>query len=211
VTRPRQNPYQAPRCELPPPELEVVVAGGRPRFVRVLGILSIIFGAVTTLFSVWGLLQGETMTTLVRAWFRNAPASVRWREELLPVTARMESIQAVETCGYLAMSVLLVVVGVGQVVGQRWARRMTIVWAALAVIFLAAATATAVFHQQPALRHIVAYARTHLPSGLSVDQQVAALVLQGAFHWAMSLVFYLPYPVLLWIMFSTKRAKRALP
>ena len=207
-----QNPYTSPRTSAPPPRLpDLDGTRGPSKVARVIGVLSIVFAVLNAAPCVWAMASENSLTQMLTDWFKNAPPTIRWRELLAPALDRFQIVQLTEAAIYIAMSAVLVIIGIGQYGVRRWARRATLVWALLAIAVVAAFTALDALVVRPALRTAFGQATALLPTGLTPQQRMSFLVVETLSHWILQVVIFLPYPVILAIVALRSTLKPAGP
>ena len=156
----------------------------RPTSPKTLGVLSIVFGSLVALFSLFGAIVNrgggfKPQGISTGAW-------QRYLDEIATAAIAMSTLLA-------AMSIALIVIGVGQRGYKRWAGKASVVWALAALAFLAVQAVVNFAVMIPAMERVFA----DLPSA-AVRSTATGAVKIGVF---VSLAFYLPYPIILLVTF----------
>ncbi|MFO0745397.1 MAG: hypothetical protein U1F43_06955 [Myxococcota bacterium] len=157
----------------------------KPPSPKVFGILSIVFGSLVALFTLFGLVASSTgaFTGLMRE-SQQGPF-----REYVSTLQPMTTIIAVVM---LAMSVWLIFIGIGQRRYRGWARSSSFIWGALGLAILAAHFAWQVLVLGPVLDRFIAQISTGSAAGSMVGGMTRTLTLA-------SLVLYVPYPIILMV------------
>lgn len=156
----------------------------KPSSPRVLGILSIVFGAIVIAFSLFGLVSNASGLG-VGALRGHEAALAHYMERLQPMATIMGVLM-------LAMSGALLWIGIGQRAYRRWARSASLVWGAVALVVLAAQFYWQITAAGPAL--------TEFMTDLGLSTRVVGSGL-GQSMGFVTLFFYLPYPIILLVFF----------
>lgn len=123
----------------------------------VLGVLSIIFGAVTGVLSLLSVFIGPMFAKLGEIT-ANLPGQTELQRAQLQASqesfAALSSYIAVSSAVYLAMSVALVVVGVGLYRRRAWARRAAVVWSLVGFLLIVSNFVFTVGWMQPHQREM---------------------------------------------------------
>src|SRR5438045_453296 len=106
----------------------------------VLGILSIVFGGLVILWSGFSMLsQRWTRDVMQGMQLPHRPGQPDPAELMRRLAAETEKLQPIlytESGGMIALSLVLVVVGLGLYRRQAWSRRAALIWAGAAIAFL---------------------------------------------------------------------------
>jgi len=156
----------------------------RPSSPRVLGILSIVFGSIVTAFSLFGLVTARMNTDrLIAPSMREASAIY---------LAKLQPWATIVALVMVAMSVALIVIGIGQRRYRRWAQQGAVLWSCAALVVLMGLFAHQFLVTAPALdeflRSLATFSDASLFSGMGVGLGFASLLL------------YAPYPIILLVM-----------
>jgi len=118
----------------------------------VLGVLSIIFGSLTAVFSLVGMAMGPMFAKLAH-FTDNLPGQSETQRAQLAASqaslAHMTSYLVVSSAFWVAMSIALIVVGVGLYRRRAWARRATVAWAVVALVLVVGSFVFTVAWMQP--------------------------------------------------------------
>jgi hypothetical protein len=184
----------------------------------VLGVLSMVFGGLVSLYSLFGLLsqsflKGLTSTftaAALRSGGRRAgpdPAQMmqameKLFDELRPYTYAISG-------GMLLMSVALFAVGWGLYKRQAWSRAAALLWCGAALLFLPFSIWVQVGLIMPRTMEMM---NTMLPPELSKLSGFgdAMMGMQKTLTVVGQLVFYMPYPIVLGILMGRPSAKNDL-
>lgn len=154
----------------------------RPNSPKVIGLLSIIFGAIVAVFSLLGLGSSSMSMSSIRDL---------GSELVGPFESYLAALQpwaTVITVVMIAMSAGLVFIGIGQRGYRRWARTAAIAWSIAALVVLVGQLAFYYGVTGPALERLVKSISgspiADMMSGMSSSMGLIALVL------------YTPYPVI---------------
>ena len=203
-----RSPYIPPRTDAPPPRQEPVLSIRR---FRVLGVLSLAFGAITLAMSAWNLAAPDPLNTALADLLRQLPTSVDWSRELAPVFRRVNAANFTQWLVYVVMSAALIPLGFGQFGVRRWARLPTIAWAALAMLVCGVCVYLQLTVQTPGLHTIVVYLRNALPTGIPPEQQAVIRLYEVLLQlWWLTVLIYVPYPVVLLGICGHGSARRAM-
>lgn len=202
---PEQQPTPESTDQAQPPR-----ALGGP---KVYGILSIIFGGLTLLFSLsTGCMamagkKGDLNTWMVKGQANQAERAAayqRFYDRTYPATVA-------QTMIYSLMSIALVLVGIGQLRYKRWARPASLIWGLVALLCVVATVLIGLLMVKPANREL--FAEMQRLSAGTLDAAVNRMAGSMADNpWTLvgSVVFYAPYPVLLLIYFSKSAVRAAM-
>ncbi|MCC6623121.1 MAG: hypothetical protein IT385_17820 [Deltaproteobacteria bacterium] len=152
----------------------------RPSAPKVLGILSIIFGSLLVLLTLFALLTTDSMLNKL---FEGFPGKgfKEYMDELGP----WMTIWSVIT---LVMAGSLLAIGIGQLRYRRWARASSIVWALAALVFVAGQVAFHFLVTAPALERLL---------GALAKSEIASMIGGlGSSSIITTVVLYSPYPII---------------
>jgi hypothetical protein len=174
---------------------------------RTLGTLSITFGAVVAIFSPLSLLMGafvRGMGNLTSA----LPKQPGMRDPAIDFGAAQAIFEAqggymkVNALVMTAMSIALVVIGVGLLKRRRWSRAAALGWSGLALAFLLAQSIAFFTWLQPTMNAVRdAYYQAHDVPPPPQLQQAAGSV--GA---VLGWMFYAAYPLVMLVLLGRKSA-----
>lgn len=122
-----------------------------------LGVLSITFGALTALGSVFTFFLGpmfEKLFSFTRAIAPQSPLQTAQMEAAEAVLKAQNPYTQASAAVYVVMSVALIVIGIGLYKRRPWARRGAIGWAALALVELVGNGVFSFVWFQPHLREV---------------------------------------------------------
>jgi hypothetical protein len=177
---------------------------------KVLGTLSIVFGALIAAWSPLSLFMRsfmKSMTSLVSAM----PRQPGMRDPTIDMGAAQAIVEAqgsyviVSSLVMLVMSVALIVIGIGLVKRRAWARRAAIAWSVVGLLILAAQCTAFFVHYQPLSEQVRdAYYRAHdVPPPPNVSSGASAV---GAVTgW----LIYASFPIVLLAMLGKRAAAAA--
>jgi hypothetical protein len=158
----------------------------------VLGVLSIIFGSLTAVWSLGMLFMGSLFQRIGELT-ANLPGQTELQRAQLEAAnesfAQIDWYMKLTGVLYLVMSVALVVVGVGLYRRRVWARRATVMWALAGIAFTVVNTIFQIAWLQPHQREIQAavFARhgvtptLELGAGAQVTMAIVSLLMYSAF------------------------------
>jgi hypothetical protein len=158
----------------------------RPGSPKVLGIISIVFGSVILLTSVFGILASGVIEI-------DIPGAERAFEQFMQET---RSVSIAQSGAFAVMSLLLLAIGIGQLGYRRWAARASVIWGIAGLVIL---VGVAVIHFTvigPATDRMVA----QLPSDFGGGKN--PFTAMGFFGGLISLLLYAPYPIVLIATFT---------
>lgn len=147
---------------------------------KTLGILSIVFGALATLSSIGGFFGASIMKPPPGA----GHAWDRYLQEIRPG-------QYINSALILVMSVILIVIGTGQLKYRRWAPKASIYWGIAAFVVLAVLFVVHLTITGPAMTRFFE----------SQDGPMKAMGGMSNTMAFMSLLLYTPYPIVLLVTF----------
>lgn len=204
---PRSDP---PGAHAPPPT-------SRPSGPKVFGVLSIIFAAMTIFSSLLGgcslsMNRGGGSTAALSTLSAGPGGSAAMVQAYQRYYDAIFVASAAQIALLLALSILLLFVGIGQLRYRRWARLGSLAWAAAGLVALGVMVILAQVVFRPAAQQLVAdLVRAMRPGSpeASIMGLMGSLMGGGAMS-TVTLILYLPYPLLLLIYFSRARVRDAM-
>jgi hypothetical protein len=160
-----------------------------PKAPKILGVLSIVFGSIVAAFSVYGV-------------FSSGGGGLRFTEGLPPraiealdrFVAETRVASTIQSGAFLIMSLALIWIGMQQRKYREVAVKASIVWGAIALVVLVAATFQQMFVFAPAMERfmdtLAEYGAPNIYAG-GMGKLISFL----------SLVLYAPYPIVLIVTF----------
>ena len=179
---------------------------------KVFGVLSIVFGAVTfmfTLFSGCMAVQGQRADS--SSWIYSGQRNPEERAKIYNrFYERTRPATVTQTAVYAIMSGLLLMIGIGQLGYRSWARKLSIYWGAAALLALVINIALTLVIVRPANRLLVQELQ-RVSSGLEAAMtSMFTSMASNAWMIVGSALLYAPYPVLMLIYFSRSQARSAM-
>jgi hypothetical protein len=211
------SPYQPPAADLsqpyaPPPNLPPHERSGAP---KVFGVLSIIFSSLVLLGSAFGLLAGVATSAASMGASSGDPdkaADVAATIGLMgPMTNVYKGI-ALQCLLLFVMSVLLLVIGIGQVRYRAWARRWSVTWGVAGLVSVAAMVAISMLIISPAYGAFFdSLSRLKPQPGEAIPPSMGAMSsLFGGTFAVLTVIFYAPYPALMLLFFTRDRVRASM-
>ena len=213
-----KNPFAPPRSsdlaaptQTPGPG---PIGGEPPTSVpKVFGVLSIVFSSVMMLGGLLGscsLCAGQVMSAVPRAGGEHAAEMRALFEPMKTVYSGFGLVSLI----FLAMSIWLLIVGIGQLRYRAWAQKQSVAWGGLALACVGAMVAINVLMIGPAYKEMFE-AMAHMPEmmkhgGAAPKMPAGMGSLLGGSMSLMTVVFYAPYPILMLALFSRERVKQAM-
>jgi hypothetical protein len=193
------------------------VGSQRPSGPKVFGVLSIVFASMTIFSSLLGgcslgLTRGGGKAAMGAAFAGMAGSQSSMAEAYQRYYQETFVASAAQVALLLALSILLLFVGIGQLRYRRWARAGSQAWGAAGLLAVGAMQLLAYVVFRPASQKLMA----DLVHGMRVGSSEAAIMgwmsslMGGGAMSGMMLIFYLPYPLLLLIYFSRARVREAM-
>jgi hypothetical protein len=159
-----------------------------------MGILSIVFGSLVGLFSLFGLLGTGMMMGMGMPTGGEAAGFDQTYENFLEVARVPNLINGVLMVG---MSIALVAIGIGQVKYRRWAAQASVIWGAAALVVLVILATVQFTMVAPAMERLFADLAATDPEMPELSGFGSMMGVMGVF----SLALYLPYPILMIVFF----------
>jgi hypothetical protein len=161
---------------------------------RILGILSIIFSSLVIVFTLFGLVAGNSMMGFTD------------RRMTADMDRYMETIRTPNTIQgivFLLMAAALLWIGIGQLKYRRWAARASVIWGALGLLCVVAMIVNWYMFTGPAMSEFMTAVarRTGGPDIGAVFGPIMVFFLAAC---------YTPYPIVLMAAFSRPRVKAAM-
>jgi hypothetical protein len=154
----------------------------------VLGTLSIVFGAVTAAFSLFGVIGGSAG---MAGMMNPGHADQTVIQDYLHAIRTPSLIQSLV---FVVMSVWLLCLGLGQRRYRAWAARQSVIWGVVGLLVLVGAVVIHFVVTGPAAERMMNEVMRHsgLPNGFGAIMRWAGIS---------GLVFYVPYPIVLLVTF----------
>jgi hypothetical protein len=204
--------YAPPAADGPPPRFASVPnphAG--PKAYRVIGVLSIVFASLMIAISISNFFVKDPTQAIVAEALAKLPPTVEWQKQLEPLWRRMYVSGMIENAVLLAMSGVLLVLGVGQWRFARWSWFPTIVWSALALACTAALCIVQLTVQAPAFAATMRYVQRAIPSGLPPQQKMSLQVTEWIMNaWWLAIPIYAPYPIVVFSIVGRRSIRERL-
>ncbi|HTR53803.1 MAG TPA: hypothetical protein VMJ10_24080 [Kofleriaceae bacterium] len=156
----------------------------RPGAPRTLGILSIIFGSLITFTSLLGI-AGKQLGAAMQQ-------NERSREAFEQFSGEIHGWSVGVACVMAAMSIALLVIGIGQRGYKSWAARASVTWGAVALLVLVAQAVLQFTVMMPAMEHFMQSIPNPADVPMGPIMKVSAII---------GLLFYTPYPIILIVSF----------
>jgi len=181
------GPYASPYPPAYPP--------APPSGPRTLGTLSIIFGAIVAAFSFFGAVGGAGMAGMMTNLMKRLPgnANLTAMEDYLHAIRIPSLIQGLV---FLAMSIWLIVLGVGQRRYRAWAARQSVTWSVIGLVVLVGAMVMHLAVIGPAAGRMMEEMMRHTDPAMQ-NPFGPFIRFSGIF----SIIFYAPYPIILIVTF----------
>lgn len=205
------NPYAPPQTtdQSGPPPLSPM-SPSSTSVPKVFGVLSIVFASLIGLGGLLG-----TCSFAVTGAVGALPADSAKLAEMRPMMEAMKTLYAgfgFQSLILLAMSIWLLVLGIGQMRYRAWAARQSVTWGLAALVALGVMIVISVLIIGPAYKQMfeaISHAAPHgeispmkMPTGMGA-------MLGGSMALLMVL-FYAPYPVLMIAMFTREHVRAAM-
>ena len=211
------NPYAPPASMSAPTALPrpAPTFSGAP---KVFGILSIVFGSLMILGGLGQIAGGVftgAMGTIMDdiAGADTGGADLAQLQGMYAMMASLMWVQLVQGLIFTAMSIWLLVLGIGQLRYRRWAANHSAYWGATALISLVIICGLSIGIVGPAYQEFFESAMRSLPAeqGSPMPDMGGLMGAMGGIGSAIGMViFYAPYPVLLLAFFSRPMIKASM-
>jgi hypothetical protein len=154
----------------------------KPSAPRTLGTLSIVFGSIVGVFSLFGLLAGTQLGMMMQPDGSQREAFERY-------TSEIHGVGLANNAAFLVMSLVLLYIGTGQRKYARWAGAASVKWGMAALCWLAV---FAVFHFTVVMPAMDRYLG-------AISHQLNGMPLGGImkFSSVLAIAIYAPYPIIL--------------
>jgi len=217
MSEPGDNPYAPPRGPdepwvqaAPPPAQNPQYRTPAP---RVFGVLSIVFASLVLLI---GLMQ--SCTGLVSRSFTSLGNKVAQHEqdtkkaeqvrESMKFMATLYTGMGLQGLVLVAMSGLLLAIGIGQLRYRRWAGQWTIYWCWGAFAALAVMVAISFLIIGPAYQDLINAMARRSPTGAMPAAMGSSMSsIFGGTTGVLMIIFYAPYPIIMLAYFSKQRIR----
>lgn len=180
----------------------------------VLGVLSIIFGSLTALYSAFGLLSQRyvrdfsSQLLAVGPHRPGAPDPTEMMRRLTEVQEQLAPVMYTLSGGMVVLSLILIAVGLGLYRRQPWSRPASVMWAISGLAFIPVHIYLQVAIVQPRMMEVLraTSASSGLPSGM-MDSMAGV---QKGLAVIVSIVMYAPFPVILLALMGRSSARNDL-
>jgi hypothetical protein len=208
-----QNPFAPPQSAdaLAPPRDMSALPGPPSSVPKVFGVLSIIFASIVMLGGLLGscsMCAGQMMGSVPQV----GPHAAEMRAMIEPMKTVYNGI-GLQSLLLLAMSVWLLVIGIGQLRYRAWAQKQSVAWGGAGLIGVGLMVAMSVLMIGPAYKEMFD-ALAHMPDmgrGTPQMQMPSGMgTLLGGSMSAIIVVLYAPYPILMLAMFSREHVKASM-
>ncbi len=183
----------------------------RPAAPKVFGVLSIIFGSLVLVMS----LASGCMNTVgkgqlgqLAALGAKQPAKVTAAFNQFQEAIRIPTMAS--TAVFIAMSVGLILVGIGQLRYARWGRATSLVWSLTALVALAAVTAMNLLVIRPAMLAYFEEIKRHSTGIDALALSWTSSLTASPWMQLLSVLLYAPYPLLMIFIFASRRVREAM-
>ncbi len=206
------NPYAPPQtsdlgvASLPPSGMPV-----HSSIPKVFGVLSIVFAALVGL---GGLMES---CSFAAAGFAGSMSHVGGDAKLEEMRPMMDAMKSVYTgfgfhgLIFLAMSIWLLVLGIGQMRYRAWASKQSVTWGLVALVMLGVMVLISVMIIGPAYRNMFDAIAHAAPHGGEVPKMPAGIgAMMGGSLSVMLVLFNAPYPILMIAMFSRENVRASM-
>ncbi len=183
------------------------------RAPKVLGVLSHLFARLTILTGGLSCGTGAAFSSTARlsTLMNQGINRGRFSESYLNAIAGLYKMVAVHGAFMFLMSIMLLVIGIGQLRYKRWARRWTLGWSWAGLVLLVGYTVYATFFTGTSMTTLTdeVYGKNMSQAMYAPLGGMAGKMMGGSLGFS-SLIFYAPYPIALLIFFSGKKLKAAM-
>jgi hypothetical protein len=180
---------------------------------KVFGILSIIFGSLimlTSLLSSCVGFAGQGMSSLGHLAPRD-DAQSRMMQDALREMGSIYTIMGLQGLVLVAMSALLLAIGIGQLRYRRWAASWSVYWGGLALVVLVAMTVVSFLVIGPAYQKFFDAVSRASPTGAIPMPFTSSMgKMMGGGSAAIMGIFYAPYPILMLYFFTRENIHAAM-
>jgi hypothetical protein len=208
------RPYQPPEAELSKPneQLPALAPHERSGAPKVFGVLSITFASIQLLLATFGLLGaaaaglGESASSVAADPDKAAEVGA-----LLHPVAQIYKGFGLESLILFVMSVLLLVIGIGQLRYRRWARSWSVYWGGAGLVGVALLVAISLLIISPGYAALMDAASQVKPAQSDAAGSMAGLgaVFGGTFA-VISVLLYTPYPALMLLFFTRDHVRASM-
>ncbi len=194
----------------------MIQSQGAPRSTaapKVYGILSIIFGAITvvvTLFS--GCMAAMMKASPMGVARPGVSGGAAIGEAYARYFAATHTATIIQTILFIVFSIALLFIGIGQLRYRRWARSASLIWGVGALLGLAATVVVTRVIVSPATTALYDTLQQAYGAG-SIEAKVQEMMrgmVSGSVMSVITVVLYAPYPLLLLLQFSRARMREAM-
>jgi hypothetical protein len=176
--------------------------------------LSIIFGSLTGVMALFGLLAqakiSETMLNMMKAMPHHGagPDPAVMAEKMAPMLERIRPWGMVQQCGMLLFAVTLVVVGIGMQRRRPWARQAAVMWGIAALAWIP----FMIYVQTSIVLPLTQEAMHAAMSGDSMQRNImdSVMGMQKGAAVVGTVIFYAPFPIILLALMGRSSAKNDL-
>jgi len=186
----------------------------RPGGPKVFGILSIVFGSLALLITLFGACASVAgQRSGANSWmFRGQPNAEARVAAYNHLTEKTRLPNVVQAAMFSLLSAGLIVLGAGQLRYRGWARKLTIYWSFVALIALVLVALLNVMIVRPA--NLAYFEELSRAAGQgSIEGAVNNMMgswLSGPLMLVLTLVLYAPYPIAQLLYFSRPRVREAM-
>jgi hypothetical protein len=180
----------------------------------VLGVLSIVFGALTALWHAFSMVSQRyvrdfsSQLAAMGPHRPGAPDPTEMMAKISEAQAQLAPVLYTISGGMVALSLVLIAVGLGLYRRQPWSRPASMIWAFAALAFIPVQDYLQIAIIQPKMME--AMMATMSSSGLSSGVASSMMGMQKGIVVIFSVIFYTPFPVLLLILMGRSSARNDL-
>jgi hypothetical protein len=213
------NPYQAPVADLVQP---YVAPAGPPehlaRAPKVFGVLSIVFASIVMLGGLMGLIAGAAASVVGSAGELTAGAeggNADLQKAKLFMGPMVDVYRGISYQSIIltVMSIVLLIIGIGQVRYRKWARSWSVYWGGAALACVAAMIAISMLIITPAYSEMFAGLARMAPDQRGVTSASIGSGFMGMLGGSLAVftvIFYAPYPLLMLYFFSRDNVRASM-